>query len=403
MKSFNRQKYVFVALLSVGFVFSSGCGDEETAEFLATVSSADSASKEAAESAAATEEEEADEEDLGLPEEGEEVKDWEGLEEGDSPMMAFASSTPSFPSLSSTGYAAGYCRSTANNTSVYMDTSLDPKKRGTSSPLKQYNATIYASDEVYFYSINTTWAYISYPVGSGRSYGYIRTSDCFSAYYGENFTSKAGVDVYRRPYGASYGKIYVGDSVKTVGTESGYYQVFYPAKSGNRAWKVGYVTTSAYNSMKGGSTTRYELLTQAQVFAAFGGTRRTVTVTDLNSGKTFNISWGSSSNYHTDWSPSTKADVDIIKSILPGGNWSWDPRPAVVTINNRRIACGIHFRPHGENFSPGNGLTSQSNTKPATGDWPIGGHMCMYYGDSAPNGTDWDKRMNAAAKTAATR
>jgi hypothetical protein len=142
-----------------------------------------------------------------------------------------------------------------------------------------------------------------------------------------------------------------------------------------------------------------ELLGQAQVYAEFGGERRIVSLKDLKSGKIFNISWASSPGYHTDWSPATAADVDIIKSILPNGEYSWDPRPAVVTIDGRQIAVGIHLRPHAQNFSSDNGLPSASNERPKDG-WGPGGHMCMYYGDSPPNNTDWDKRMNATAKTA---
>ena len=116
-------------------------------------------------------------------------------------------------------------------------------------------------------------------------------------------------------------------------------------------------------------------------------------------GRLFNISWASSPGYHTDWSPATAEDVEIIKSILPNGEWSWDPRPAVVTIDGRQIAVGIHLRPHAQNFALGNGLPSASNERPKDG-WGPGGHMCMYYGDSPPNNSDWDKRMNEAARIA---
>ena len=243
MKVFYSQKHVVVALLSLAFIFSSACGDEELAELGVNPNSAAEEVSEAPEVPS--------EENVALPEEGEEVKDWEGLEEGDAPMMAFAASSPSFPSLSTSAYATGYCRSTANDTYVYTSSALST--RGTSSPYKAYAATIYASDEVYFYSINTTWAYISYPVGSGRSYGYIRTKDCMDANYGESFTSKSEVTTYTRPNGGSYGKIYVGDSIIAVASVSGYYQVFYTAKSGNRAWKIGYVTQADYTKMKNGS------------------------------------------------------------------------------------------------------------------------------------------------------
>jgi len=159
------------------------------------------------------------------------------------------------------------------------------------------------------------------------------------------------------------------------------------------------VIANSQGSGNGLTDAPIELLGQAQVYAEFGGARRIVSLTDLQSGKTFNISWASSPGYHTDWSPATAEDVEIIKSILPNGEWSWDPRPAVVTIDGRQIAVGIHLRPHAQNFAPGNGLPSASNERPKDG-WGPGGHMCMYYGDSPPNNSDWDKRMNEAARIA---
>jgi|GEM_PF-5884099 len=83
MKVFNGQKYVFVALLSFGFVFASGCGDEELAEFLENADSANAAAEEAAEPAVAADEE-------GAFEEEEEAEDSEALEEEEASMMAAA-------------------------------------------------------------------------------------------------------------------------------------------------------------------------------------------------------------------------------------------------------------------------------------------------------------------------
>jgi RHS repeat-associated protein len=58
-----------------------------------------------------------------------------------------------------------------------------------------------------------------------------------------------------------------------------------------------------------------ELLTTAQV-AAIQTARSPKKLLDLWSGKTFNISWAASLSYHTDWTPLTTADTDIIKSIF---------------------------------------------------------------------------------------
>lgn len=152
--------------------------------------------------------------------------------------------------------------------------------------------------------------------------------------------------------------------------------------------------------------------------------RISVPVLDLWSGKTFNIWWQPNEGlYHTDWSPASRADLEVIQSILhtpPNGHidWSnirswedrrnfltlppanrgnqWASRPGVITVWGRRIACGYHLVPHGSfmgsnlhTMSPP--LYSRSNTRPANG-WTVGGHMCMYYGNSA-GGTNFANDM----------
>ena len=158
-----------------------------------------------------------------------------------------------------------------------------------------------------------------------------------------------------------------------------------------------------------------ELLTMQQVMQ-LTDRWRSVPLTDLWTGKRFNIAWHRRGD-HTDWSPMAPADVQVIQSILnPTGanrnwnlpsSWSWDPRPAMVVVDGRRIAVGIHLFPHGSimwnvngGAQPGLPLSNQSNTQPS-GGWPVGGHMCMYYSNSVGNGDpDWERRMNDAARTA---
>lgn len=74
------------------------------------------------------------------------------------------------PSISTSNYIKAYVLSTGNNTPVYTDSSL--WVRGTASPYKKYSATVYASDEIYIYSMTSDYAYISYPTSSGRRKGY---------------------------------------------------------------------------------------------------------------------------------------------------------------------------------------------------------------------------------------
>lgn len=71
----------------------------------------------------------------------------------------------SWPAVSNSKYLKCYTISTGNNTTAY-----------TSSNLKTKKGTIYGTDELYVYSINDTFAYVSYPVSGGRKYAYIPTS-----------------------------------------------------------------------------------------------------------------------------------------------------------------------------------------------------------------------------------
>ena len=166
-----------------------------------------------------------------------------------------------------------------------------------------------------------------------------------------------------------------------------------------------------------GNQPRVELLTTAQVNANWGGAWQVIPLQDVNTGRTSNISWNFHSR-HTDWSPTSANDTAIIKSILRPGvavddpswantsSWSWNARPGIITIGGRRVAVGFHLFPHGSilgGAQPGWPLRQMPDTPPA-GGWPIGGHMCMYYGDSTGGGgADWTRQMNDAARDAYNR
>ena len=51
------------------------------------------------------------------------------------------------------------------------------------------------------------------------------------------------------------------------------------------------------------------------------------------------------------------------------------------------------------NFSTANGLPNASNTMPS-GGWPLGGHMCMFYGSGGGGAVGTMNAGNAAAKEA---
>jgi hypothetical protein len=130
---------------------------------------------------------------------------------------------------------------------------------------------------------------------------------------------------------------------------------------------------------------KVELLTTAQVSAIAGGNRSIRELIDLDTGKSFNISWAASAGYHTDWDPATLADTSVAQSLSTWG--SWRARPGIIIVDNRLIAVGFHLMPHGVSFTANNG---------------INGHMCMYYHDS-PTGTgtaEYAASMNAAAEEA---
>lgn len=155
------------------------------------------------------------------------------------------SASAAIPSISSSCYIKAYPLSTQNNTYVYTSSSLN--QRGTSSPYKAYNAVIYASDELYVYSMNETSAYISYPTSSGRRYGYVKTSDLTALNHNVSgtVTSRTKITTYKKPNGATYGSISKGDNVYIVATSGKYTQVIYPVSGG---YKMAWIKTSDYNS-----------------------------------------------------------------------------------------------------------------------------------------------------------
>ena len=146
------------------------------------------------------------------------------------------------PSLSDSVCIRTYPLSTGNNTYVYTTSSLTT--RGTTSPKRAYNAVIYASDEIYIYSMDSKSAYISYPTSSGRKYGYIQTNAVTTNNYSQDArTSNAKITTYKRAGGSVYGNIAKGDTVYAVAQSGNYTQVIYPVGSN---YKMGWIATSSY-------------------------------------------------------------------------------------------------------------------------------------------------------------
>ena len=121
-----------------------------------------------------------------------------------------------------------------------------------------------------------------------------------------------------------------------------------------------------------------KLLTNAQVRGLNLRAGR-ATVTDLRTNRQYNIFWGGPPSNHTDFSPLTPEDTEIMRQI--SGGWNWRARPAILHIGEHNLAVGIHHFPHGSIIGGNPGLPNRSNTRPPNG-WEIGGHMCLYYKDS---------------------
>lgn len=139
----------------------------------------------------------------------------------------------SWPAISGGKYLKCYTISTGNNTTAY-----------TSSGLKTKKGTIYGTDELYVYSMNDTYAYVSYPVSGGRKYAYIPTSVItVNNQAHEQAVAKAKITTYKRAGADSYGYISKGDQVMRVAVSGNYSQVIYPTGT---TMKMGWIPTASY-------------------------------------------------------------------------------------------------------------------------------------------------------------
>lgn len=156
-----------------------------------------------------------------------------------------------YPSISSGKYIEFKAQ---QNINVYKDTKC--KTRGTSSPSKAYNASISSGDTCYIYKITNDYIQVNYPTSSGRRTGYIKRSSLFDKTAPTDYisSSKAKVTVHKSSSGSYIAK---GDKVWVVDAKKGYSNytsVIYEAKSGKRAYKLGYVTNNDFNMIKKGNS-----------------------------------------------------------------------------------------------------------------------------------------------------
>ena len=160
--------------------------------------------------------------------------------------FSISANAASWPSFGSSKPIRAYTISSRNNTTAYSDANLK-KKRG----------TIYASDEIYIYSIgsnasSTMVAYCSYPVPGGRKYAFIPLQAVTNVRYpGELNTARSSVITYRRPGSSTRaGSISKNDKVYKLSVSGSYTQVLYNIGSASNptGWRMAWITTSNYNN-----------------------------------------------------------------------------------------------------------------------------------------------------------
>lgn len=156
-----------------------------------------------------------------------------------------ASAATNWPSLST----SAYCEFTATNT-IYAYRNSACTLRGTITPYKSYNAYIAKGDICRILQITSSWIKVAYPTSSGYRTAYINRSDIFGiSAPSEKIYCNGKVTVYKNTSGTTYGSTAKGDDVYACGTSGNYTRVIYTAKSGSRAYKMGFVKTTDYNNI----------------------------------------------------------------------------------------------------------------------------------------------------------
>lgn len=117
-------------------------------------------------------------------------------------------------------------------------------------------------------------------------------------------------------------------------------------------------------------------------------------VVDFKTGKSFNIKRTYGGN-HADCETLTKEDTKMMKEIW-GGTWSWDRRPVLIVVGDRKIAASMIGMPHAgldaypadvqvKGRSGGFGTGINLDTIKGNG---IDGHFCVHFLNSRTHGTN---------------
>lgn len=95
------------------------------------------------------------------------------------------------------------------------------------------------------------------------------------------------------------------------------------------------------------------------------------TITDIDSGLSFQVQRRGGTN-HADVQPLTAKDTSIMKKIY-GGEWSWNRKAILVTVNEKVLAASMNGMPHGDGAIQNN-------------DFP--GHFCIHMLNSRTHGSN---------------
>jgi peptidoglycan hydrolase-like protein with peptidoglycan-binding domain len=171
---------------------------------------------------------------------------------------------------------------------------------------------------------------------------------------------------------------------------------------------MGAVTKRALFGITGTSSKKVELLdwwTGASKVFKIGMTAK---VTDVKTGKTFNIVRTYGGN-HADCEAKTLADAQKIKQIW--GGWSWARRSVIIEVSGRKIAASIAAMPHaGVDKSPANKYISSRSGGYGRGanldkvkNNGMSGVIDVHFLNSRTHGTNKVDRKHQAAVRAAVK
>jgi LysM repeat protein len=98
--------------------------------------------------------------------------------------------------------------------------------------------------------------------------------------------------------------------------------------------------TASRGSSSSGKSVALDWWSEASKVFSIGSVAKVI---DVHTGKSFNVKRTFGSN-HADCEALTSKDSSIIKSIW--GGWTWNRRPVIVVVGNKRIAASMSSMPH---------------------------------------------------------